>query len=90
MIRTLSESDVENVIIDKLTDLGYEFLNPEENDENSWVCARSLDEFIDVSLLRTQLQKINKGVKVGLIDDAISSILRITNPSLFVEFFMII
>lgn len=83
MIRTLSESDVENVIIDKLTDLGYEFLNPEENDENSWVCARSLDEFIDVSLLRTQLQKINKGVKVGLIDDAISSILRITNPSLF-------
>ena len=83
MLRTLSESDVENVIIDKLTDLGYEFLNPEENDENSWVCARSLDEFIDVNLLRTQLLKINKGVKVSLIDDAISSILRITNPSLF-------
>lgn len=81
MTRILSESDIENVIIDKLINLGYDFLNPD--DENSWVCSRSLDEFIDVDLLRIQLLKINKGVKISLIDDAISSILRITNPSLF-------
>ncbi|MDD4584803.1 MAG: type I restriction endonuclease subunit R, partial [Bacilli bacterium] len=82
MARTLCESDVEEYVISKLEMFGYQYLN-NEDDELCWASSRKLDEFIDEDVLRAQLIKINKGVKLALINDAIYSIKRITNPMLF-------
>ena len=82
MARTLCESDVEEYILDRLENKGYSYIC-DLGDENSWATSRSLDEFINEDALRAQLIKINKGVKLSLIDDAISSIKNIDNPILF-------
>ncbi|MDD3397638.1 MAG: type I restriction endonuclease subunit R [Clostridia bacterium] len=82
MARTLCESDVEEYVISKLEMFGYQYLN-NEDDELCWASSRKLDEFIDEEVLHAQLIKINKGIKLALIDDAIYSIKRISNPMLF-------
>jgi len=76
------ESDVEDFILDKLVNMGYTYINNEQ-DENCWTSMRALDEFLDINTLREQLIKINKNIKLSYIEEAIGYIKRIDNPSLF-------
>ena len=73
------ESVVEETIISLLQNKGYELID--ENDH--WVAYRSLDEFINKDLLLECLRKINKVKSDGVLIDAINSITRLENPSLF-------
>lgn len=82
MARTLCESNVEEYIISKLESFGYDYLN-NEGDEFCWASARQLDEFINDEVLRNRLVKINKGIKLSLIDDAITTIKRISESTMF-------
>ena len=82
MARTLCESDVEEYIISKLESFGYDYLN-NEDDEFCWASARQLDEFINDEVLRNRLVKINKGINLSLIDDAITTIKRISESTMF-------
>ena len=82
MARTLCESDVEEYIISKLENLGYDYLN-DEDDEFCWATARQLDEFVNDEIFRTKLIEINKGVKLSLIDDAITTVKRISENTMF-------
>ena len=82
MARTLCESDVEEYIISKLESFGYDYLN-NEDDEFCWASARQLDEFINDEVLKNRLVKINKGINLSLIDDAITTIKRISESTMF-------
>lgn len=82
MARTLCESDVEEYIISKLENLGYDYLN-DEDDEFCWATARQLDEFVNDEIFRTKLIEINKGVKLSLIDDVITTVKRISENTMF-------
>jgi type I restriction enzyme R subunit len=82
MVTSISESDVEDFILDKLVNIGYTYINNEQ-DENCWTSMRSLDEFISIDTLRKQLIKINRDIKLSYIEEAIGYIKRIDNPSLF-------
>jgi len=74
----INENVVEESIIALLQKIGYEYV---ENDD--WILNRQLDEFIDESLLKKCLVRINSVKDPTIIDEAIKTIFRIDNPSLF-------
>jgi len=74
----INENVVEESIIALLQKIGYEYV---ENDD--WILNRQLDEFIDESLLERCLIRINSVKDSKIIDEAIKTIFRIDNPSLF-------
>src|SRR5574344_1450226 len=74
----INENVVEESIIALLQKIGYEYV---ENDD--WILNRQLDEFIDESLLKRCLVRINSVKDPTIIDEAIKTIFRIDNPSLF-------
>lgn len=74
-----SESDLEFTILSKLQDKGYEY----GNTTDSWFEDRELNEFINKDLLFARLKTINPKSKNSWIDDAITSILRISSTTLF-------
>lgn len=80
MPKPICESVVEEFILEKMQELGYEFIN-EFN--NQWIVDRTLDTFINEEELLEALTRINKGVRANVIDDAIMEIKRINIPSLF-------
>lgn len=73
------ETDVEKTIIELLVDLGYSYIT----EDNSWLQERTLSTFINEQVLLEQLSKINKGVKVKILEEAINEIKKIDHPSLF-------
>lgn len=74
----INENVVEESIIALLQKIGYEYV---ENDD--WILNRQLDEFIDEPLLKRCLVRINSVKDPAIIDEAIKTIFRIDNPSLF-------
>lgn len=75
----VNESVIEESIIALLPKEWYEFVEP----DNGWLPARNLDDFINVELLEECLLKINAIKDRHVIDEAIKTIQRIDNPSLF-------
>lgn len=73
------ESVIEESIISLLQNKGYELIDENDN----WILNRNLDEFINEELLRECLMKINKISNDNVIQDAINSVKRLENPSLF-------
>ena len=73
------ESDVERAIIESLVELGYSYVG----DDNEWVQERKLSDFINEQVLMTQLVKINKGVSLKILEEAVKTIKNIDHPSLF-------
>lgn len=73
------ESDIEKTIIESLIEIGYEYVN----DDNEWVQERKLSDFINEQLLLKQLIKINKDVNLKILEEAIKIIENIDHPSLF-------
>lgn len=73
------ESVVEETIISLLQNQDYEFID--ENDP--WVQDRKLDEFINKDLLIDSIIRINGISDLNIINDAINTISRLENPSLF-------
>ena len=73
------ESDVERAIIESLAELGYSYVG----DDNEWVQERKLSDFINEQVLMTQLVKINKGVSLKILEEAVKTIKNIDHPSLF-------
>lgn len=73
------ESVIEESIISLLQNKGYELIDENDN----WILNRNLDEFINEELLRECLIKINKISNDNVIQDAINSVKRLENPSLF-------
>ena len=73
------ESVIEESIISLLQNKGYELIDENDN----WILNRNLDDFINEELLRECLMKINKISNVNVIQDAINSVKRLENPSLF-------
>ena len=75
----LYESDIEEAIIGLLEKQNYDYI-----DENyEWIYNRKLDEFVNVELLKESISKINNITDEEIINDAINTILRLENPSLF-------
>lgn len=75
----VQESVVEGNIISLLESVGYKYLG----NNDSWVQNRQLDEFINHDLLLECLQRINPGVDDDILEEAIKTVLRIDNPSLY-------
>ena len=73
------ESVIEESIISLLQNKGYELIDENDN----WILNRTLDEFINEDLLTKCLIKINKISDMNIIVDAINTIKRLENPSLF-------
>lgn len=73
------ESVIEESIISLLQNKGYELIDEYDN----WILNRNLDEFINEDLLRECLIKINKINNNNVIQDAINTVKRLENPSLF-------
>ncbi len=73
------ESLIEESIIELLQKLDYEFIE----DDYSWIQDRTLDKFINEDLLFESLVRINKIADEKIISQAINTIKRIDNPSLF-------
>lgn len=73
------ESVVEEAIISLLVKQGYELLD----DQDSWVQERKLDEFINKELLIESIKRINNIADQKIVIDAINTITRLENPSLF-------
>ena len=74
-----TESSLEIAVIEQLQDLGYEYAI----DNDQWCLTRSLDSFINEELLLDRLMAINPGVKVSVLEQAISMLKNLDNPSLF-------
>lgn len=73
------ESVVEEAIISLLQQKGYELID----ETNQWIADRQLDEFINKNLLLDCLERINNIHDISILNDAINSIVRLENPSLF-------
>ena len=73
------ESDIEKTIIESLINVGYSYIS----DNNKWVQERKLSDFINEEILLEQLIKINKGLNIKNLAEAIRIIKRIDHPSLF-------
>jgi len=74
-----TESSLEEAIIKRLEELGYDYAI----DNDQWCLARNLDSFINEELLLDRLVAINPGVKITILEQAISALKNIDNPSLF-------
>ena len=75
----VKECLIEESIISLLQNIGYEFIDENDN----WILNRNLDEFINEDLLRSCLISINNIDNENVISDAINTIKRLENPSLF-------
>ncbi|MCI6107223.1 MAG: type I restriction endonuclease subunit R [Candidatus Faecimonas sp.] len=73
------ESEIEEAIIQLLQNKNYEFID--END--SWISDRKLDEFINKDLLLDCLSRINGTNDFEILNEAVNTIMRLENPSLF-------
>ena len=74
-----TESSLEIAVIEQLQELGYDYAI----DTDQWRLSRALDSFINEELLLDRLMAINPGVKVSVLEQAISRIKTLDNPSLF-------
>ena len=73
------ESVIEEAIIQLLRYKGYELI-----DENyDWILNRQLDEFVNNELLLECLERINGVHDINVLNDAINTVVRLENPSLF-------
>lgn len=73
------ESVIEEAIISLLQNKEYELID--END--FWVSNRKLDEFFNRNLLLESLKKINHIYDEIILNEAINTLTRLENPSLF-------
>lgn len=73
------ESLIEESIIELLQKLDYEFID----ETYPWIQDRTLDKFINEDLLYEAISNINKTTDEKIITQAINTIKRIDNPSLF-------
>ena len=80
-----NEATIENSIIELLEENGFELLD--FND--SWLSERKLDEFVNKEVLLSSLIKINKLNDLDILNEAINTIMRIDNPSLFERNFLV-
>ena len=74
-----TESSLENAIIERLQELGYNYAVETDN----WMLNRKLDSFINEELLLERLMVINAGIKVSALEQAINFLKNVDNPSLF-------
>lgn len=73
------ESVIEEAIIQLLQDKGYELIDENDN----WISDRQLDEFINKDLLLECLERINGVHDLNVLKEAIATVTRLENPSLF-------
>lgn len=74
-----TESSLEVAIIEQLQELGYDYAI----DTDQWYLSRSLDSFINEELLLDRLTAINKNVKMQVLEQAVTMLKTLDNPSLF-------
>ena len=74
-----TESSLEIAVIEQLQELGYDYAI----DTDQWCLSRALDSFINEELLLDRLMAINPGVKISVLEQAISRLKNLDNPSLF-------
>lgn len=74
-----TESSLEIAVIGQLQELGYDYAI----DTDQWCLSRALDSFINEELLLERLMAINPGVKISVLEQAISRLKNLDNPSLF-------
>lgn len=73
------ESVIEEAIIQLLQNKGYELIDENDN----WISNRQLDEFINKDLLLECLERINEIHDLSVLKEAVDTITRLENPSLF-------
>lgn len=73
------ESVIEEAIIQLLQNKGYELIDENDN----WISNRQLDEFINKDLLLECLERINGVHDLNVLKEAVDTITRLENPSLF-------
>lgn len=80
-----NESTIENSILNFLQDNGFEFLDFDD----AWLSERKLDEFVNKEVLLNALIKINRFNDLDVLNEAINTIMRVDNPSLFERNFLV-
>ena len=78
------ESVIEETIISLLQNKEFELIDEYDN----WIQNRKLDEFVNRALLLDCLKRINKTTDENILNDAINTITRLENPSLFERNFL--
>lgn len=73
------ESVIEEAVIQLLQQKGYELID----ENNDWILNRQLDEFVNKDLLLECLERINNIHDINVLNDAINTLTRLENPSLF-------
>ena len=73
------ESVIEEAIIQLLQQKGYELID----ESDAWISDRQLDDFINKDLLLECLERINGIHDLNILTDAINTVTRLENPSLF-------
>ena len=78
------ESDIEKAIISLLQNKNYDFIDENDN----WISNRNLDEFVNTDILLEALKNINGIDDEDILNDAINTIKRLDNPSMFERNFL--
>ena len=73
------ENVIEEAIIQLLQNKGYELIDENDN----WISNRQLDEFINKDLLLECLERINGIHDLSVLKEAVDTMTRLENPSLF-------
>jgi type I restriction enzyme R subunit len=76
MAKALNESEVENLCLNQLRNLGYGIVYGPDISEGGLASERSYGEVVLVGRLQAALRRINKGIPDQAIEDAIKRVLR--------------
>ena len=88
MHNAVSESDVEELMLEILQKMGYEIIRGSNEDYlpgGSSEVRKSFSEIVLIDRLKQSLERINKRLPADIIDQAIKQIMRSTTTKLLVE-----
>jgi type I restriction enzyme R subunit len=85
MPKILTESEVEDVCLGMLRDLGYGVVYGPDISEGGVAEERKYSEVVLVGRLRDALRRINKSIPDGAIDEAVKKVLRTESQDLVVN-----
>lgn len=83
MPRILSEDNIEQIIIQEFTELGYDYVNGGDISPDGLAKEREYDEVVLKTRLYNAIARLNPNVPRDAQDEAIKKVLRTNSPNLF-------
>ena len=85
MSKVMTESEVEDVCLGMLRELGYGVVYGPDISEGGLAEERKYSEVVLVGRVKNALRRINKSIPVGAIDEAVKKVLRTESQDLVVN-----